>query len=216
MAARPPAAPLPEGSPMRSDILPPVGPRHREPCRLRLRLRRLQRDQRGALSFEAVLILPILVWLFVATFVFFDLFRTANTNAKAAYAIADLLSRQNVPVTQDYLDGLADVYSVLVRSHQPSTLRVSSIDWDTVARTYRIQWSRGTHGGEALDADRLADLVAAGRLPELAVGETIILVETSLSYTPVVRMGIPAQRFTHVIPTRPRFVPRLVMAEAIS
>jgi Flp pilus assembly protein TadG len=180
------------------------------------RMQRWNRDQRGALSFEAVLIFPILVWLFVATFVFFDLFRTANTNAKAAYAIADLLSRQNMPVTQDYLEGLAEVYAVLAQSRQPSSLRVSSIDWDTVNETYRIRWSRGTQGGQALGADQLQDLVEAGRLPELAIGETIILVETSMTYTPAVNIGIPAQRFGHVIPTRPRFVPRLVLDEAMS
>ncbi len=201
---------------MRVEAQPNASPRRRRAGILARRLRRLPRDQRGALSFEAVLILPVLIIFFVATFVFFDLFRTANTNAKAAYAIADLLSRQNAPVSEDYLDGLADVYSVLARSHQPSTLRVSSIDWNPVTEDYRIRWSRGTHGGEPLSEERLTALVDAGRLPFLTVGETIILVETSLTYTPVVKMGIPVQRFIHVIPTRPRFVPRLVLQGGIS
>jgi Flp pilus assembly protein TadG len=41
-------------------------------------------DDAGSVSVETVIIMPILLWVYVATFVIFDGFRTHNQNVKAA------------------------------------------------------------------------------------------------------------------------------------
>ena len=63
---------------------------------LRARLATFAQDARGSLSVEAALILPLLCWFYVASFVWFDAFRTQNANLKASYTLADMLSRANI------------------------------------------------------------------------------------------------------------------------
>lgn len=176
--------------------------------RMPRRLSRFARDQRGTITVESVIYLPLLIWIVIMTFVFFDVFRNENTNAKAAYAVADVLSRQVTPVNAAYLDGLGQVYARLARARHPTSLRVSSVDFDFNADAYRLRWSYATDGADALTADVLQQMT--GRLPTLSPGETIILVETMLDYEPLLDFGFGARNLHHVIPTRPRFVPRLL------
>lgn len=186
-------------------------------CRLRpLRrpLARFARDTQGTITIESVIFLPILLWIVMMTFVFFDVFRNENTNAKAAYAVADILSRQVTPVDADYLDGLGDVYAALARARHPTSLRVSSIDFDSGNDEYRLRWSYATDGADPLTA--LALEAMRSRLPTLSVGETMILVETVLDYEPLLNIGLSARTLRHVIPTRPRFAPQLLFAGGMS
>jgi len=176
--------------------------------RLPAPLLRFGRDQNGSITIESVIFLPILIWVVLMTFVFFDIFRTENTNAKAAYAVADVLSRQILPVNAAYLDGLGEVYARLARARHPTFLRTSSVDFDFATNAYRLRWSYGTDGAEPLTQEKLN--LIAHRLPELSVGETVILVETVLDYEPVLDMGVGARTLGHIIPTRPRFAPRLL------
>ena len=55
-------------------------------------LRRFWKDEGASVALEAVIVTPILAWVFVASFVFFDAFRVYNTSIKATYAVADVLS----------------------------------------------------------------------------------------------------------------------------
>ena len=38
------------------------------------------KDERASVALEAVIVIPILAWVFVASFVFFDAFRVYNTS----------------------------------------------------------------------------------------------------------------------------------------
>ena len=46
---------------------------------IRRRLARFSSDQTGSTTVEAVLILPLLLWAYVAMFVYFDAFKIQNT-----------------------------------------------------------------------------------------------------------------------------------------
>ncbi len=70
-------------------------------------------DDAGSVSVETVIIMPILLWVYVATFVIFDGFRTHNQNVKAAYTIGDMLSRETNAIDNAYLEGLSDVFDFL-------------------------------------------------------------------------------------------------------
>lgn len=172
-------------------------------------LRGFAADCRGSISVESALLLPMLLWAYVASFVFFDVFRTENTNAKAAYAVADTLSRRVEPVSRGYIDGLHDLYDALTNTRHPTRMRVSSLHWDIEAERYRLRWSHASRQGLALTEEALNAMAA--RLPMLAQGETLILVEMGMSYSPPLRIGIGPRELDHLIPMRPRFAPRLCL-----
>ena len=80
---------------------------------------RTARDERGSFSVEAILMFPMLVWAFMAMFVFFEGLRESNINLKATYTISDLLSRETDLIDQTYLDGMNNIYAWLSRSANP-------------------------------------------------------------------------------------------------
>lgn len=195
---------------------------HKEKGRKRMRaihqrclhqLRRFRDDSSGAIAFEALIVLPLLFFVLILSVVYYDAFRTMNTNAKAAYVVSDLISRQTAPVTPDYLDGLGQVYASLSGGRHPTWLRVSSIDRDPKTEALRIRWTHATGDMDPLTDARLNDL--KHRVPKLSTGETVVLVETLMDYIAPTTVG-PSRTLSHVIPTRPRFVPRIVFHGATS
>jgi len=181
---------------------------------LRAALARFRDQTRGSLSVEAVIILPILIWAFTASIVWFDAFRVQNTNLKAGYAVSDALSRQTAAVTPAYLEGMRDVYAFLSNTRNRADLRVTSIERDPNDGSNRVVWSYGTGEMQALNNADLLD--RAGSIPIIAAGDTIIFVETIMSYVPPINVGLLARTFTNEIPTRPRFAPQMVFDDGTS
>ena len=69
-------------------------------------LRRFRSETRGAAVLEAVIITPVLIWVYVGSFVFFDAFRTYSNSVRATYAVADVISREQNNLTPFDLDGV--------------------------------------------------------------------------------------------------------------
>ena len=163
----------------------------------------------GSLSIEAVLAIPMLVWAIVATFVFWDAFRTLNTSQKATYTIADMLSREADGVDMQYLTAVHELYDFLAESDGDNALRVTVIqmneDEDTGVRTMSMEWSEGV-GGISGHAD-LTPLQA--RIPMMSPGEQLIIVETEQEWSPSFAVGLTSYRFREVALARPRFSPQL-------
>lgn len=148
--------------------------------------------------------LPLLVWAYLAMFVYWEAFRIENTNTKAAYTLADALSREADPIDMDYIDGMENLYSFLTREQFPTSIRVSSIGWDTGTDNYKVLWSRTAGYAAELTT---ADVEKMGAiLPAFPSGDTIVLVETDLSYTPAFNIGLNAREMTQFVYMRPRFV----------
>jgi len=173
---------------------------------LRRRLARFRRDKRGTVSVESVIVLPLLMLWFVASFVFFDIYLTNSINEKAAYTVSDLLSRHrnSSRVNNAYIDGLNRVFDFLINNRGDTWIRTTSVKYDETDDKYGAEWSYATHGKPRLtdsDVEALRD-----RLPVMPGNETIILVETFTEYTPAFDVGIGPQTFRTFIFTRPRFV----------
>ena len=68
------------------------------------------RREDGTIALEAMVMTPILFWTFLALFSIFDTFRTYSANQKAAFTVSDAISRETVPLDDDYPhhDGAAD------------------------------------------------------------------------------------------------------------
>lgn len=166
---------------------------------------RFSRDQRGSTTVEAVLILPLLLWAYVAMFVYFDAFKVQNANLRAAYTIADMISRQTDSIDANYVNGLRTVFDYLVGIETTTSVRASSVFWDGVSNSYKVSWSYGTGTMPLLTNANINDY--ATKLPIIPVGDTLIVIETWLDYTPAFEVGgLQPRTFKEFIATRPRFV----------
>ena len=196
--------------------------------RLRNSLRSFARDESGVLLVEFLILLPLLIWTFIALVVYWDVFRTMNASQKASYAISDLLSRQAV-VTDQFLDGLDNVMTFLTPGASDSSLRITSFQLNEgtirlpafdADDSYCVLFSRSPAGKvPQLTATELEDFntVIPG-IPEMNDTESYILVETWVDYSPAFDIGVlqfaPGmgdKTFTQFIVTRPRFWRRVTL-----
>ncbi|MCC5973285.1 MAG: pilus assembly protein [Rubellimicrobium sp.] len=165
-------------------------------------------DEDGAITIEVMLALPMVVFAFTAVFVFFDAFRVNTASQKAAYIVADGVSRQTDPIDEDFVLGMNQLHDILARTRNPTTMRVSSIGWDDDEQRFLAIWSVNTGTGPVLSNAEVNGPLS-DRLPSIPEGDTMILVETFVNYTPLYNVGISPQVFRQAIVTRPRFAPQV-------
>ncbi len=174
-------------------------------------LARFRRDEDASLSVEAVLVLPILLWAFLACYTFFDVYRAKNLSLKANYAISDLLSRETTTINNTYLLGAESVFRYLTQSESSSWLRVTVVycedDCDQSNRDLRRDWSKATDGLPTFSNQDVMNHLEP-IVPWIASGERVIIVETGVEYEPPFSenlTGIGERDFVDIVMTRPRF-----------
>jgi len=158
---------------------------------LKLRLRDFRDDERGSFMVESVIALPLLFWTVAATFEFFEVHRYKSVREKATYTIADMISREQDAVSDTYMDNAKTLFDLIVNDNGTNQLRVSIIRYDADDDQYEVFWSsvRGTGPMAALeDADVAND---HDRLPIMADGEDVILVETVSNYDSLFSLVLP-------------------------
>jgi len=168
-------------------------------------LNRFRKDETGTIAVEAVLILPMLTWCYLATFVYFDAFRTQTTNLKAAYTISDAISRETGYITPEYMESLHRLHEFLTTSRLNTRVRITSYDWSDSDEHYHVLWSQEKGGADVLTNSTLNLL--SDQLPIMAENEGALLVQTWIVYEPVFSVGLEAFIFENLVVTRPRFVP---------
>ena len=147
-------------------------------------------DERGVISIELILVLPILTWVLMSTFVYFDLFRNESNTHRAALTVADMFSREQTLIDGGYVTGARNVLRELTLDDPDPALRVTVYRYQASDDTYRVVWSENNGLAPNLDDDALKLLQDAQRLPILADDGRHILVETRATYTPPFRTGI--------------------------
>ncbi len=95
------------------------------------------------------------------------------------------------------------LFDYLTFSRLPTTIRVSSVFWDNDNDRNAIAWSYGTGTKPGLTTTELQS--QANRIPVMATGDYVIVVETFMAYEPIFNVGLDAQWFRQFITTRPRF-----------
>lgn len=167
--------------------------------------RRFGRSEAGSVMAETVIVLPILLWSFLALFVYWDSFRSMNTVQKAAYTISDTISREMVVLPTSYFDGLRNVMEVMIDSDQDIRMRVTSFTYDEDELKYKVMWSYSP--GNAMQELTTADLESLKfRLPNMADADYATILETEVDYKPAFRVFMDDLTLQQFIVTRPRFV----------
>jgi hypothetical protein len=170
-------------------------------------VRRFARNEGGSVVAETVIVLPILLWSYLALFVYWDTFRSLNTAQKASYTISDMISREMRVFPSSYVDGLRNVMEHLLDSDQDVKLRVTSITYDETDARFEVLWSYSPGG--ALQALTTGDLSLASiksRIPNMSDADFATIVETQVPYAPMFNVGMTDQILQQFIVTRPRFV----------
>lgn len=173
-------------------------------------LKYLLRDERGSFSVEAVLMFPLIVWAFVAMYVFFEGLRESNINLKATYTISDLLSRETNLIDETYLEGINDVYGWLSRSANPVSMRVTVVRYDELTDRHIRIWSRGVAGREDLTQAEVEEKITP-HVPIMADADTAIVVETWTTYDPLMDIGLAQTEIHNLVVTSPRFSEQLML-----
>ena len=167
-------------------------------------------DQSGSVSFETVLILPLLLWFYVGSFVFFDAYKVYNRNVKAAYTIGDLLSRQTDSIDNAFLEGLSDVFDYMTSQNHTSWQRIAQLRWHARRNRYRVEWSYGTNGknAERISILNLDEIV--NYLPTGLGGDRFLVVDAYTEYQPAFSVGLSSTvTMRNFTATSPRFAPHL-------
>lgn len=166
------------------------------------------RDCRGSVSVETVIVMPMLILALGSMVLLSGMFQSQTISTKAAYTVADALSRRVEPVDAAYLDGLSQLHSYLAKAQHDVSLRVSSVAYDVDAQEYFVIWSYDPSGDVELTTEML-NLGIDERLPTLTSGETLILVEAGTQWRSFLPQVLEDRDFNTIIFTRPRFTPQL-------
>lgn len=173
--------------------------------------RRFRRDRSGSLVVESLFIIPVMALGMTGFFTFWDVFRTQNQVQKATYSVADMLSREMVPATPAFLDGLEDILEYLVR--EDARLRFTSIrrtsDGPTGATGLDVLWSYSPSNGMPVLTDTTVGTVEPA-LPMMAIGSNIVLLEVEVPFAPMTDI-LSVSLLTERVAMRPRFLPTLCL-----
>lgn len=161
------------------------------------------KDDRGNVAIETVILIPVLIWGYLAMFTIFDSYRQYTTQQKAAYTISDLISRQATPLDAGFIDGTHSLFQVLSRTVVEPGLRVTVVKYDLVEEEYQVIWSRTRGGMIALESEFIADW--ENRLPVLPQDDQVIIVETTSDFKPAFNIGLPQKTISNFVFTRPRY-----------
>lgn len=178
---------------------------------LKSSLARFARREEGTIMAETVIILPMMLWSFLALFVYWDSFRSMNTTQKASYTIADMISREMVAVNDAYITGMRNVMQYMLDQGEVPRIRVTSVSYSLANNRFEVRWSRSPSNAlPILTTTSLQSL--ASRIPAMSDGDHVIIVETKVDYKPSFNVGVEDTVLEQFIVTRPRFVPRICHA----
>ncbi|WAJ28932.1 TadE/TadG family type IV pilus assembly protein [Antarcticirhabdus aurantiaca] len=163
-------------------------------------VRRFCQSKQGVAAIEFALIVPVLAAILFGSLMLFLLHQESNRAEAATFTVADIVSRRST-VNKAFLDtNYAMFLKMLPARASDVTFRVSSLKMK--AGKTEVAWSYPISPlGPLTDVNALS-----GRLPSIAEGDSLVIVETTTAYTPVVGFfGLTAGQFANVAANRPRF-----------
>lgn len=182
--------------------------------RLRRALRRFAARSSGSMTVEALFIVPVMTLGMSGFFAFWDAYKTQNVVQKSAYAVSDMLSREMIPATPAFIDGLEDTLEYLIGSD--ARVRVTSIrrtsDGPLGLTGLDVLWSYSPSNAMTPLTEATLNLVEQD-IPMMAVGSNMVVFEVVVPYAPVTEI-LDLDSITEVVAMRPRFLPTLCFTGA--
>lgn len=152
-------------------------------------LRRFRDDEDGSMAIELLLVTPILVWVFLSTFVYFDAFRVETNSVRATITLAEMFSREDV-IDVSFLNGARSALRALTFEERNPDYRVTVYRYRASDDTFRRVWGKNRGmGGDLTNAD-LAALKAKGRLPPMNEIDHNVFIETRTQYSAPFNIGL--------------------------
>ena len=164
--------------------------------------------------------MPLLIWGLVAIFIYWDVFRTINMTQKAAYSIADLLSRQKNTIPLAYANGLQNIMNFLTPGGHAVKMRITSFECNSPTGTklcnattgsYKLLFSYSPGNKIAVLTEPNIQPWMTSKIPTLSNGESVFVVETSVEFQAQLKtaiaglmVGVTDNTFGEFIVTRPR------------
>jgi Flp pilus assembly protein TadG len=177
-------------------------------------LRRFRDDESGLVMAEFIVTLPMLIWVFMALFAYWDVFRSMNTAQKAAYSVSDLISRQTNDIPETFLDNMQSVMEYIMPPALSAQMRFTSVKWNATTSKFEVIWSRTRGGLTPYNSATLQSV--ANQIPMMAATDTVVIVETTVPYRPVFNIGMASNYdMKEFIVTRPRFINKICI-QAVS
>lgn len=174
------------------------------------RLRRFRDAEDGVMAVEAVVVIPFLVWSFLALFALTDVYRSQHANTTSSYTIVDALSRETEAVNAAYIEGLNNLHTQMTRARAATKMRATHVWFDGGDNQLEVRWSYGTGELPALTTATLSEISA--RIPTLSNGESVIVVETWMPYSPIVDYLVEDLNIYKLVVSRPRYAPTIAWA----
>ncbi|WGW03849.1 TadE/TadG family type IV pilus assembly protein [Tropicibacter oceani] len=172
---------------------------------------RFRRDQEGYVTLEAIIVMPVLLWLFAACWVYFDAFRQQSVNQKANFVISDMLSRETNEIDDTYVDSAYELLRLLTQAEATGTaLRLTLVEYNAKKADWEFLWSDTRGGQTALNNGDMGGY--QNRLPSAMDGDQLIIVENWDDHNPVFKVGLNPFTITAYSFTRPRYAPQMVIA----
>ncbi|SDD75412.1 TadE/TadG family type IV pilus assembly protein [Ruegeria marina] len=171
--------------------------------RIKKRLKRFRSNEEGSIAVEALLTIPILFWTLMIGYTYFDGYREAASNVKAAYTIGDLISRETRTIDDAYINSMVDLYARMVGSPNNLQVRISLLRYEARQNRHRVRWS-ANRGFPTSLTNTNVDAISAS-LPPMSDLDTLILVETKNTYQAPFSVGLDDTVMESFIFTRPRF-----------
>lgn len=148
-------------------------------------------DERGSMAIELLLVVPILLWVFLSTFVYFDVFRVETNSVRATITLAEMFSRED-SVNNTFINSALSVLQTLTFEENDPDFRVTVYTYNQADDEFRVVWSRRRGAGitQNLTNADLADLRAEGRLPPMDNFDQNIFIETRTEYDAPFNIGL--------------------------
>ncbi|MDF1669095.1 MAG: pilus assembly protein [Roseovarius sp.] len=155
--------------------------------KLKSAIGRFRRDTDGIMTVEMVITLPFLFWMITTSFELYEVHRYKAARVKATYTVADMLSREMLPVDDIYVNNAKALYDTVTNDNGENQVRFSVVRYDSGPDSYSVRWSETRGDGDMSPLTNGDVAQAHAELPILQGGEQLIIVESTSTYTPIFR-----------------------------
>jgi Flp pilus assembly protein TadG len=166
-------------------------------------LRRFGRARRGLAALEFAILLPVMVFVLLASVDLIDALGTYRRAENVAASLADVVSR-DTSVSDTEVTGLWSAVSLLMYPDTDTEMseRISSVMVNS-STSATVVWSEAHNGATQLTVGSEVALPAQMMIP----GSSLIMAETTYHYTSPMHFLFPsAVNFSHAVYRRSRLV----------